>query len=126
MRVPLSASAPDHAPPATQLDALVEDHVSVMLAPSRIELAVVVSVTVGLGTGVALAGGGVCASRHAAGHKNSILRKNIMYPMIANWLVGPVVSASGAGDLATGGAYVAGSTTADIDPVDLGRRQSAP
>jgi hypothetical protein len=46
-RVPLRASAPDHAPPAVQAVALLEDQVIVTDAPSKIELAEISSFTVG-------------------------------------------------------------------------------
>lgn len=45
--VPLVAFAPDHAPLAVQEVALVEDHVSVVVAPATIVVGAAVIVTVG-------------------------------------------------------------------------------
>ena len=48
--MPLIALAPDHAPDAVQVVALVDDHVSVALPPDVTDAALVERVTVGRGS----------------------------------------------------------------------------
>jgi hypothetical protein len=49
LKVPLAASAPLHAPLAVQEVALVDDHVTVALCPTVIEVGATAMVTVGMG-----------------------------------------------------------------------------